>query len=161
MNSTITSAGFLPEKVNGLGYFIGISVGLFFLIATIALASIFCKNALQTPHSSHHQRPINQSLAVDIGLDETTIQSYPTLIYSKATLDNKEKTSSCCSICLSDYENTDMLRQLPDCGHLFHMKCVDPWLHLHPTCPVCRNTPIATPVSTPLVEVVRLSHYQV
>ncbi|KAJ0624340.1 putative transcription factor C2H2 family [Helianthus annuus] len=38
--------------------------------------------------------------------------------------------------CLADYKGKDLLRELPDCGHLFHVKCVDPWLRLNPTCPI-------------------------
>ncbi|KAL5709056.1 RING-type E3 ubiquitin transferase [Ranunculus cassubicifolius] len=161
MNDTISSAGVLTERVNGLSYFLGISVGIFFLIATIALASIFCKNALQTPNPSHHQHSFDQSIAVAMGLDEKTVQSLPALKYSKAKVYRKGSNTSCCSICLSDYNNNDILRRLPDCGHLFHLKCVDPWLRLHPTCPVCRSTPKPSPISTPLVEVVPLSYHQV
>uniref|UniRef100_A0A803QIE6 RING-type domain-containing protein n=1 Tax=Cannabis sativa TaxID=3483 RepID=A0A803QIE6_CANSA len=74
------------------------------------------------------------SFVVDIGLDDATIKSYPKLPYSEANkLKKTNSTSSCCcSICLADYKANDMLRQLPDCSHLFHVKCVDPWLRLHP-----------------------------
>ncbi|MQL75677.1 hypothetical protein Taro_008061 [Colocasia esculenta] len=53
----------------------------------------------------------------------------------------------CCSICLADYKDADVLRRLPDCKHLFHLKCVDPWLRLHPTFPVCRTSPLRRPPS--------------
>ncbi len=43
-----------------------------------------------------------------------------------------------CPICLLEYEGSDVLRQLPACGHIFHTSCVDPWLEKQPTCPVCR-----------------------
>lgn len=43
-----------------------------------------------------------------------------------------------CPICLLEYEESDVLRQLPACGHIFHTSCVDPWLEKQPTCPVCR-----------------------
>ncbi|XP_034584029.1 uncharacterized protein [Setaria viridis] len=43
-----------------------------------------------------------------------------------------------CSVCLEDVEAGEMVRQLPVCKHLFHVECIDMWLHSHRTCPVCR-----------------------
>ncbi|KAB1206873.1 putative RING-H2 finger protein ATL71 [Morella rubra] len=78
-----------------------------------------------------------------LGLDEATVRKFPKLIYAQAKARKGISTASCCSICLADYADTDVLRFLPDCGHLFHLKCLDPWLRLHATCPVCRSSPLA------------------
>lgn len=32
----------------------------------------------------------------------------------------------------------EVLRKLPICGHVFHIRCVDSWLEKQVTCPVCR-----------------------
>ncbi|XP_010247791.1 PREDICTED: RING-H2 finger protein ATL70-like [Nelumbo nucifera] len=163
-NSTVEppSSGLLDSKnIGGFGYGIGVSVGILLLITTITLASYFCtRNQMPSdqPQQSSAQ-PSNQHTIITIeeGVDEATLLSYPKLLYSQAKLRNKDTTASCCSICLADYKNTDVLRLLPGCSHLFHLKCVDPWLRLHPTCPVCRTSPIPTPLSTPLAEVVPLA----
>ncbi|KAM1027969.1 hypothetical protein FF1_040643 [Malus domestica] len=42
-----------------------------------------------------------------------------------------------CCICLSVYENGAELRQLP-CQHHFHCTCIDKWLHINATCPMCK-----------------------
>lgn len=42
-----------------------------------------------------------------------------------------------CQVCLNDYINGDVLRILP-CFHEFHTPCIDPWLKINHTCPVCR-----------------------
>ncbi|XP_056849380.1 E3 ubiquitin-protein ligase At1g63170 isoform X3 [Raphanus sativus] len=42
-----------------------------------------------------------------------------------------------CSICLSVYEDETELRELP-CGHHFHCNCVDKWLYINATCPLCK-----------------------
>ncbi|KAI4302255.1 hypothetical protein MLD38_038029 [Melastoma candidum] len=57
---------------------------------------------------------------------------------------NWDTGPSCCSICLADYRKDDELRSLPDCNHRFHKKCIDRWLGLHPTCPICRKSPRPT-----------------
>lgn len=170
MNTTANDSGGLlgGDNIGGLGYGIGVSVGILLLITTITLASYFCARNLRTSASSvfasNRMRrqprpppPDPEQIVVDVGLDEATITGYPKLLYSEAKLKKTDSTASCCSVCLGDYKGTDMLRVLPDCGHLFHQKCIDPWLRLHPTCPVCRTSPLPTPLSTPLAEVVPLA----
>lgn len=58
-----------------------------------------------------------------------------------------DSTRSSCSICLGDYKDSDVRRSLPGCHHVFHSKCVDQWLQMHPTCPVCRSSPNPTPLA--------------
>ncbi|CAA6658439.1 unnamed protein product [Spirodela intermedia] len=85
---------------------------------------------------------------LEVGIDEATLATYPKLLYSrkaKAQEEYKGTNASCCSICLADYKDGDVLRLLPDCNHLFHLKCVDPWLRQHPTCPVCRASLFPAP----------------
>ncbi|CAI9755633.1 unnamed protein product [Fraxinus pennsylvanica] len=42
-----------------------------------------------------------------------------------------------CCICLAKYLNNDDLRELP-CSHLFHRECVDKWLKINASCPLCK-----------------------
>ncbi|XP_043718797.1 RING-H2 finger protein ATL70-like [Telopea speciosissima] len=159
-NSTTHTGGVLnSSNIGGFGYGIGVSIGILLLITTITVTSYFCtRNQLSAAQPRGHTEPSDQhSIAVEEGLDEATLSSFPKILYSQARLSKKDTTASCCSICLADYKGTDMIRLLSDCGHIFHVNCVDPWLRLHPTCPVCRNSPVPTPLSTPLAEVVPLS----
>lgn len=43
-----------------------------------------------------------------------------------------------CAVCLGEYKEDELLRCLPQCGHTFHVNCIDAWLQQHATCPVCR-----------------------
>lgn len=43
-----------------------------------------------------------------------------------------------CVICLSGFEDGDVGRRLPKCGHAFHLDCIDMWLGSHSNCPICR-----------------------
>lgn len=162
MSNTTDSSGFLGSNdISGFGYGIGISIGILLLITTITLTSYFCTRT-QIPSAPPPRRTTSVFLepehtAIDVGLDEATILGYPKMLYSEAKLKKFDSTSTCCSICLGDYKGSDMLRVLPDCKHVFHLKCIDPWLRMHPTCPLCRTSPIPTPLSTPLAEVVPLA----
>ncbi|KAG0264893.1 hypothetical protein BGZ95_003473 [Linnemannia exigua] len=51
-------------------------------------------------------------------------------------VEEKDRISTSCSICLGEYEDLDELRHLP-CDHYFHQECVDEWLKLKRTCPLC------------------------
>ncbi|KAL4290334.1 hypothetical protein GQ457_14G005920 [Hibiscus cannabinus] len=43
-----------------------------------------------------------------------------------------------CCICLVDYADEDELRELP-CKHVFHVECIDKWLKINATCPLCKT----------------------
>ncbi|KAJ0630662.1 putative transcription factor C2H2 family [Helianthus annuus] len=42
-----------------------------------------------------------------------------------------------CCICLSAYDDEAELRELP-CFHHFHCSCIDKWLYINATCPLCK-----------------------
>ncbi|KAF7137912.1 hypothetical protein RHSIM_Rhsim07G0020100 [Rhododendron simsii] len=42
-----------------------------------------------------------------------------------------------CCICLCAYDDGNELRELP-CRHHFHCSCIDKWLHINATCPLCK-----------------------
>ncbi|KAJ7964222.1 RING-H2 finger protein [Quillaja saponaria] len=73
------------------------------------------------------------------GLDSNTIASIPVFIYeSVAEEDDDENELLECVICLSAFEEGEIGRNLPKCGHAFHVECIDMWLHSHSNCPICR-----------------------
>ncbi|KAF7843308.1 E3 ubiquitin-protein ligase [Senna tora] len=43
-----------------------------------------------------------------------------------------------CCICLAKYADDDELRELP-CFHVFHVECVDKWLKINASCPLCKS----------------------
>ncbi|KAL0979004.1 hypothetical protein UPYG_G00179190 [Umbra pygmaea] len=44
-----------------------------------------------------------------------------------------------CAVCLEQFNNNQCIRVLP-CLHEFHRDCVDPWLLLQHTCPLCKRS---------------------
>lgn len=144
MNSSDQISSGSGDSISGFSYGILFCVGVFLLILLI----IFACTRLRFPHNRpSHRNPTT----VEEGVDEATLSSYPKLLYSQVK--KGAWTASCCSICLVDYRETDMLRLLPDCAHVFHLNCVDPWIRKHPTCPICRNKPVAGQHTTLVAEV--------
>ncbi|KAL5984590.1 hypothetical protein ACLOJK_041898 [Asimina triloba] len=71
--------------------------------------------------------------AADKGLKKKELESIPTVAY-----DGGEKLADC-AICLTEFAEGDAIRVLPQCGHGFHVGCVDAWLGSHSSCPSCRR----------------------
>lgn len=83
-----------------------------------------------------------------MGLDGATIENYPkTLLGESGRL--LKPSDNTCSICLSEYKPKDTLRTIPDCNHYFHAHCIDEWLKMNGTCPLCRNSPQPSSTVTP------------
>uniref|UniRef100_A0A1J3IUH1 RING-type E3 ubiquitin transferase n=1 Tax=Noccaea caerulescens TaxID=107243 RepID=A0A1J3IUH1_NOCCA len=70
------------------------------------------------------------------GLNKTAIESLPFFRFSSL---KGLKQGLECSVCLSKFEDVEILRLLPKCKHAFHIGCIDEWLEQHATCPLCRN----------------------
>lgn len=73
------------------------------------------------------------------GLDPDLLSTFPTLVYSEVKSLKIGKGALECAVCLSEFEDSDELRLLPRCSHVFHPECIDEWLGSHVTCPVCRS----------------------
>lgn len=49
------------------------------------------------------------------------------------------ESNKTCSICLNEMKQTDKLRKMRDCEHIFHKDCIDNWLLIKSNCPYCRK----------------------
>ncbi|XAR52225.1 hypothetical protein NMG60_11020173 [Bertholletia excelsa] len=78
------------------------------------------------------------------GLDGPTIESFPKVVLGESRRLPKPDHATC-SICLCEYKPKDTLRSIPECQHCFHAECIDEWLRLNATCPVCRTSPERSP----------------
>ncbi|KAK1650208.1 hypothetical protein QYE76_068013 [Lolium multiflorum] len=43
-----------------------------------------------------------------------------------------------CAVCLVEFAHGEAGRLVPGCGHGFHAACIEPWLRVRSTCPLCR-----------------------
>jgi len=72
------------------------------------------------------------------GMSRDLIDRIPKMRFSAASNCDQETDSSCCSVCLQDFGAQQFVRALPQCQHLFHVRCIDNWLLRHASCPLCR-----------------------
>jgi len=58
---------------------------------------------------------------------------------------NEKLVEKCCTICQESYKKNEYFRELSDCGHCFHKKCVDEWFYRSQSysCPLCRKNPFS------------------
>ncbi|XP_010465696.1 PREDICTED: RING-H2 finger protein ATL2-like [Camelina sativa] len=76
------------------------------------------------------------SVVASRGLDPNVIKSLPVFTFSDET---RDKDPIECAVCLSEFEENETGRVLPNCKHTFHVECIDMWFHSHSTCPLCRS----------------------
>lgn len=71
--------------------------------------------------------------------DNSNISNKIKKLYTYKYIPNKNKIN--CSICLDDYNEGDIIKLL-NCSHEFHSKCLDEWLNINLSCPICRQNPL-------------------
>ncbi|XBJ18704.1 hypothetical protein VPH35_009811 [Triticum aestivum] len=72
------------------------------------------------------------------GIKRRVLRSLPVEVYGSG-----EVIDDVCAICLGESADGEKVRVLPQCGHGFHVRCVDAWLVSHSSCPTCRR-PVTT-----------------
>ncbi|KAL1218711.1 RING-H2 finger protein ATL20 [Cardamine amara subsp. amara] len=92
------------------------------------------------PIAARAPRHQPRGVVVTTGLDQSTIESY-----KKVELGESRRLPGTngiiCPICLSEYASKEIVRCIPECDHCFHVECIDAWLKIHGSCPMCRNSP--------------------
>ncbi|KAL5215320.1 hypothetical protein ABZP36_004472 [Zizania latifolia] len=71
-----------------------------------------------------------------VGLDEAAIDSIAVTRYQTGA---GLLGAADCSVCLGEFQDGELVRLLPKCGHAFHVPCIDTWLRAHVNCPLCRS----------------------
>lgn len=114
-------------------------LGLMFSMTFILL--IYAKFCQQRNVSVALRDPENEPTLVRSrsrfsGIDKTVIESLPFFRFSSL---KGSKEGLECAVCLSKFEDVEILRLLPKCKHAFHIDCIDHWLEKHSSCPICRH----------------------
>ncbi|KAL6572115.1 RING-H2 finger protein atl80 [Orobanche minor] len=76
--------------------------------------------------------------AANKGLKKKVLNSLPKKTVGEDELSDRAEKLSDCAICLAEFAAGEEIRVLPQCGHVFHVGCIDTWLGSHSSCPFCR-----------------------
>ncbi|KAL9328323.1 hypothetical protein ACSQ67_003326 [Phaseolus vulgaris] len=135
-NAAVAAAAPPPEAVALESDFVVILAALLCaLICVVGLVAVArCAWLRRGPGGGNSPR----QAVVNKGLKKKVLQSLPKFAYVDSN-PNKWVATSECVICLGDFAAGDEIRVLPQCGHGFHVSCIDEWLRSHSSCPSCRQ----------------------
>ncbi|KAK9058864.1 hypothetical protein SSX86_023708 [Deinandra increscens subsp. villosa] len=133
-----TRSGSSPDAVHPVHPSVVIIIGVLctmFCLSFLILACMKFCNSDFTLQAHHVMIPRSRSRSRVSGIDKKAIESLPFFRFSSL---KGSKEGLECVVCLSKFEDSELLRMLPKCRHAFHMKCIDQWLETQSTCPLCR-----------------------
>ncbi|GAB5371030.1 hypothetical protein AAMO2058_001544200 [Amorphochlora amoebiformis] len=138
------SSSCLPESTSTWWFIAWLVYSYLYLSAFGALIISFCRMRTRREVRSFEQlqQLLNDYMhaesyglqAIRAGLTDEQINDIP----SRLILPSEITADKCCPVCLCELEEGDLIRELP-CPHLFHKKCIDRWLTMRQTCPICRT----------------------
>ena len=82
------------------------------------------------------------------GLDAKALRALPVFTWESAKVGEEGGVAAVehdgqCAVCLGEMQDGELGRLLPACRHVFHVECIDTWLGVSSTCPVCRTVAAA------------------
>ncbi|PWA95554.1 RING/U-box superfamily protein [Artemisia annua] len=126
---------------------VSLALALPALAASIAMACYICHDSRRVANWITETATPNVTTTATIshgdsviGLDQMTIESYMKVVLGESKRLPGHEDAACC-ICLAEYDVKEIVRCIPECRHCFHAECIDEWLKMKGTCPVCRNSP--------------------
>lgn len=109
----------------------------------LMVALILCTGVIVQARWQYHGQQLNDNLELLAKRDVLeTMSSLKIRTYRqpKPWCDSTQSVETDnCAVCLEPFNNNQCLRVLP-CLHEYHRDCVDPWLLLQHTCPLCKRS---------------------
>lgn len=137
---------------NNYSYRVSPSMAIIIVILIAALFlmgffSIYIRQCADSPSNSIRNMAgvTGRSRRAARGLDASVLETFPIFEYSFVKIHKIGKGTLECAVCLNEFEETETLRLIPKCDHVFHPECIDEWLGSHTTCPVCRANLVPQP----------------
>ncbi|KAL3732199.1 hypothetical protein ACJRO7_028952 [Eucalyptus globulus] len=115
---------------------------------TVLLIGVATAALVVTIYHCSSRRRATEALETPSSIENSAIHLIPAHKYQKG--DKMVGEDGVCAICLSEYEEEEELRTLPECMHSFHVPCIDMWLYSHSSCPMCRSDTTPSPQIIPM-----------
>ncbi|XP_020596099.1 RING-H2 finger protein ATL8-like [Phalaenopsis equestris] len=116
----------------------GKNMAIVFAALVLALALGFIAGAL-----IRRNRRRNRAVALEkpsaAELVAPSLEAIPALVFSSGQGGTVARLADC-AICLQEFADGDVVRMLPNCGHGFHVGCIDLWISSQQSCPTCRKS---------------------
>ncbi|XP_049398378.1 putative RING-H2 finger protein ATL21A [Solanum stenotomum] len=134
--------------------FIAITLLIPGITCLIGVSCYFCLEYSRSSRASGSIQSITTRTTVApqpaTGLDDSTIESYTKVVLGESGRVPGPNHGSC-PICLAEYHPKEIVKCIPECEHCFHAECIDEWLKINGSCPVCRNNPSPARVTSLLL----------
>ncbi|CAL1359592.1 unnamed protein product [Linum trigynum] len=131
-----------PESLNNFQPSLAVVIGILSIMFSVTFILLvyakFChrgSSAAAQAAELLRQQGLARSASRFSGIDKTVIESLPFFRFSSLRGDRDGLE---CAVCISKFEDVEILRLLPQCKHAFHINCIDQWLEKHSSCPICR-----------------------
>ncbi|KAE8718806.1 hypothetical protein F3Y22_tig00109987pilonHSYRG00045 [Hibiscus syriacus] len=136
-STDLTSSGDAVSNFRpSLAVVIGILCVMFALTFFLLIYARLCNRGASAVQGDHHPGLLHRTRSRFSGIDKKVIESLPFFRFSSL---RGSKQGLECTVCLSKFEDVEILRLLPKCKHGFHIGCIDKWLEKHSSCPLCRQ----------------------
>ncbi|NWS76067.1 RN215 protein, partial [Crotophaga sulcirostris] len=108
--------------------------------AILLIALLLCTGLMVQAQRQSRQDPSEQDAELDLKQHiRRRLSALKTRRYHPGkALRSRACEIDSCAVCLDQFHKSQWLRVLP-CSHEFHRDCVDPWLLLQQTCPLCKR----------------------
>ncbi|KAM7259381.1 hypothetical protein ACFE04_015122 [Oxalis oulophora] len=134
------------------------------VLGLIAVARCTWLRRLSSAVNNHPPPQLPPPATANKGVKKKILKSLPKLTYENYSSSSSSASAAVCSavatttttsaaaamkstecaICLAEFVSEDEIRVLPQCGHVFHVSCIDTWLGSHSSCPSCRQILVVT-----------------
>ncbi|KAF5192124.1 Ring-h2 finger protein atl8 [Thalictrum thalictroides] len=142
-NSSVVAVAPPPEPISLDSDFVVILAALLCaLICVVGLVAVARCAWLRRYTSGAAANRSRQQASANKGLRKKILRSLPKMVFNGEVNVNGKLVD--CAICLTEFMEGDEIRILPQCGHGFHVGCIDTWLGSHSSCPSCRQILVVT-----------------